>query len=58
MVMKTTEDGVWGDVPGPLDGTKGRRIFTQRPVRPDIVVIGGGAVKTDQMKQTNAIMVR
>jgi hypothetical protein len=39
--MKPTKDSVRRDIPGPLDETKGRRIFTQRPVRPDLVVIVG-----------------
>ena len=41
MVMKSAEDRVRLDIPDPLNGTKGRRIFVQRPVRSDVIVIDG-----------------
>ena len=41
MVMQSAEDRVRLDIPDPLNGTKGRRIFVQRPVRSDVIVIEG-----------------
>ena len=39
--MQSAEDHVRLDIPDPLNGTKCRRIFVQRPVRSDVIVIEG-----------------
>jgi len=43
LVMKAAENNVRRDIPNTLSGTKARRIFGQRPMRPDFIVIVGVA---------------
>ena len=39
VVMKSAKDGVRADASGPLNGSRDRCIFSQRPVGSDVIVI-------------------
>ena len=51
MVMKAAKDGVRFDASSPLNRARNRRIFVQRPVRSDVIVIASiGSQDPAQMR--------
>jgi hypothetical protein len=51
MVMKAAKDGVRFDASSPLNRGRNRRIFVQRPVRSDVIVIASiGSQDPAQMR--------
>jgi hypothetical protein len=50
VVMKSAKDGVRPDASGPLNGSRDRCIFSQRPVGSDVVIASIGSQDPAQMR--------